>query len=309
VTMRRARAAAASRARARWAARLRVGLLLAAVAAAAGVVALHTARARAAEGILDVGEGLLTHLGPHRRDPPRELVLNGLVLHVASGSIERPAAAVIDGFSMRCRERGPRLDRDLMRRGAPGRALAAALPRSLLDATLRVQSPGRAAAVCLHTSRVGFEELGVRLQRFADTGDVADLGDLSFVYAEQHAQRTTYVVLESTGSVPLREMFPESGDAPGRDLSGLPRPEGARRVLSAWQADARPMLAAYAVEASPAAAARRYGGTLQRAGLSLHARGGDGRAPWLVASAGERAWLASFRPTSTGTQVAITQLD
>lgn len=288
----------------------RVACLLATLQLPLATVGLSAAGAHASEQVLDVGGDMLHLLGRHRRDPPRALMLNGVTLGFASGTSDAPLPAVIDGFALRCREVGPRLRRLLEPLGAAGRSLAAALPRSALDATARTETTTRAAVACLDTGgrALSLRELARRLERFARLGDLAAVGDLRFLYAETHGGRTTYVMLHTAGAVPLHVMFPDAGDAPGRDVPGLPRPAGSRRVLSAWQRDARPMLAVFATAGAPDAAAARYDAQLAREGGALTRGRDDHGTPWLIARLAAHSWLVTFTGDAEGTRVAVTPL-
>jgi hypothetical protein len=83
--------------------------------------------------------------------------------------------------------------------------------------------------------RQGVEGLLARLTAFAESGDLARVGGLRYVYARATDEGTHFLVFHTDESLNIYEMFPQTGDAPGRDVPGLPRPEGARRFMSAWE--------------------------------------------------------------------------
>ena len=54
-----------------------------------------------------------------------------------------------------------------------------------------------------------------------------------YVYAQPGAERTQVVRFWTDGPLDLEALLPEAGDAPGSDAPDVPRPPGARRILSA----------------------------------------------------------------------------
>jgi hypothetical protein len=73
---------------------------------------------------------------------------------------------------------------------------------------------------------------GVR--EFAHTGDLAAVGEFRYVFVRRSTLDGTDVAgLRTVGRFDLRNMLLFDGDAPGRDLDGVPRPPGSRRILSA----------------------------------------------------------------------------
>jgi hypothetical protein len=86
------------------------------------------------------------------------------------------------------------------------------------------------------------EALGQRFARFAQTGNLQEIGGLRYAYARRPAdgsgQRTFVLTMWADSGFDLRRVLPlGSADAEGRDMPGVPRPRGAQRILSAWEAD------------------------------------------------------------------------
>jgi hypothetical protein len=58
---------------------------------------------------------------------------------------------------------------------------------------------------------------------------------MRYIYAEESEGTTLFVAFWTEGEFKVLDMFPPEGDAPGRDIDGVPRPPHARRILSAWE--------------------------------------------------------------------------
>jgi hypothetical protein len=73
-----------------------------------------------------------------------------------------------------------------------------------------------------------------RLTEFADTGDLGKIGDLRYVVARRTVGGSHVVAAWTKGTFPVGKMFPSEGDAPGDDVAGAVRPDGTRRLFSAY---------------------------------------------------------------------------
>jgi hypothetical protein len=275
------------------------------VAAALGVLSVAwlawTARAKAREGLRSAGELMLRYAGAEHIDAPRELVVNGLALHVLSGVSAKPLGTVLDLFEARCKQVGGGFDREiatlLQRQGA------APLPERIMrGGTLREDDEHNGYLACLDlgTDQLGASELIARLQAFAESGDIANVGDLRFVWARRDREQTSYVALWSEGPLPLPVAFPEEGDAPGVDLPSLPRPERSVRLLSAWQRDAAPSLVSYRSETTLDELETSYLRQLASLGLSVRAGDRQDGVRWLRVEAAEQTLLAVLSQDERG---------
>jgi hypothetical protein len=250
------------------AAMARLGCMLAALCTLAILALGLDARARAHELMQDAGSVMLGYADTDHFDPARTLVLNGTPLHLRSGSTADSVSALLDIFHQRCK----RVGAGLGQLAAPG-ALSAreALHVPALDGVLRLNDErgGYVACLDLRASSLTITELRARVRAFIATGDAGAVGDVRLLWARRQGQHTSYVALWSEGRLPLQEMFPTSGDAPGRDAPDLPRPRGARRTLSAWQQDAQPLLVSYGLPEAVTAVAPRYRAELAALGFRV----------------------------------------
>lgn len=194
------------------------------------VLGLQTARAtleaRAlgwAEAVLDVPERWLSA-------EPRDVVFNGAVVRIATGRSALALPALLDRLQASCGSR-------------------AAIPSQagLREGVLRIEGASRGLVACfdLGTERPSAEALLARLARACETGDLAQIGPLRVVRAEARRDGTFFVLAASMGALPLAQLFPQVGDAPGSDLPHVGRPLRARRLLTVWQQEGEPTLRAY----------------------------------------------------------------
>lgn len=71
-----------------------------------------------------------------------------------------------------------------------------------------------------------------RLLELGKTQNLRSLGQLRYAMVQRTADTTTLKVLWTEGDMKFNELFPKTGDAPGRDLPSLPRPPDSQRILS-----------------------------------------------------------------------------
>ncbi len=268
----------------------RVAALVVAIGALYAAWTIGRVRAQGHERMLALGEGL-SRLTPEAG--PRVVEINGARVRVSSVLTDAPLERVIDGAYASCLE-------------APRDAAALAAPRdaeapSWLDPVTRWQEDGEGFVGCLG-ARAGSD----RWEVFARSFDLEDVGGFRYAYAREGRgpdgrPRTRVIAVRSEGPFALEAMFPREGDAPGFDLDGVPRPDGARRVLSVREPDVGRALTVHRAPPGRSLIAGSRAG-LERAGWrvrdvqgTLHAdRGADA----LVVSFGEDArgtWATAVR--------------
>lgn len=271
----------------------RAGLvLLVAVfgAVLAGGWAYHGARAQVSESLWDLGSQMMRYAESRNQDAPRDLVLNGQVIRLSSGTADRSTREVLDFFEARCAEVDGNLGEELaaLRRDHPE-----AFPASASATPVLREDDGRQGYVaCMELDpEMTTAELTRRLARFGETGDVADIGEMRFVFVEGSGERTHFVAMWTNGSFNLNRMFPEEGDAPGQDADGIPRPPRSRRVLSSWERGEPYSISVYETRDDEADLERFYRRELARGGwtvLATDARAAGDAPRTLVAERGER---------------------
>ncbi len=256
----------------------------------------HQARAQVGEGLMDLGAQMMRFADSRRQDAPRDLMLNGQRLRFSSGTADRPAREVLDFFEARCADADGGLSEQVeaLREQRPD---AFEGERSS-SPVLREGNDRQGYVACLDFGQsIGVTELAERLVRFGETSDVADVGEMRFVFAEQNERGAThFVAMWATGSFDLDRMFPEQGDVPGRDVAGVVRPSESRRTLSSWEQGEPYTLTVYETREDEGTLERFYRGALGRAGWTvLDPARRDPAAPRLVvAEQGDRMLTVLF---------------
>jgi hypothetical protein len=274
----------------------------------------HQARAQIAESFFGLGEQMMRYADARRQDAPRDLVLNGQTLRFSSGTANRSVTEVLDTFEARCGA----VDGALEDQVAQLRADHPEVDAGELEESpvLREQHGGEGFVACLDLGAepVSAQELAERVARFGQTGDVAAIGDMRYVFAEEYAiegrTRTHFVAMWTNGAFDLDRMFPAEGDAPGVDLEDVARPPRARRTLSGFERGQPYTMTVYASRESEAALESHFRRTLPARGWTLvepeRAPGPD--APrMLMAERGRRMLtvILSPDPEQGGTHAAL----
>jgi hypothetical protein len=243
----------------------RVAAYLTVVGLVSGLVGSRVAHAKATDAAMDIGEKLTAlDLG----DGARELVLNGEHVRIATAQTAMPLHAVLDRLQAGCENDADGLATDLA-------DLSAALERKN-DAKghagiglLRDERAGRGVVTCFATGEdSSMDAVRVRLGRFLQTHDLADVGRLRYMAARSLPEGGTLVVSTWTeGSLSLDALFPATGDAKGSDPSFAPRPAG-RRLLSVQTPPAPYGLFVYAIaNEAPDRVLARYEDDLTKRGF------------------------------------------
>jgi hypothetical protein len=99
-----------------------------------------------------------------------------------------------------------------------------------------------------------------RLQQFARTGDLSNVGKLRYVHARQTGEGRSHVVTAWTdGTFDVSALMPKNGeDTPGADSMFLPRPDSAVRILTADVQGVPYALRLYDAAGAPADVLARY---------------------------------------------------
>jgi hypothetical protein len=270
----------------------------AALVSIAGYGSLRVARAEVRERLRGFGAELASWQSARPHSASRRLSVNGLELGLLTLSTSESVSEVLDRFHARCRERA-------------GFAVPEALKSELtspLDGTFREESEEEGLIACLDTERpLAFEELSERLRAFGKSGDLAAIGELRYAFARREGSRTTIVALWTEGAAKLFELFPKSGDAPGRDPRDVPRPPGSRRLLSGIEHGMPYSLTIYQAETQSKEELRRwYAEVLAEAGWNAFARRTDGP---LMVQKGERTLSIDVGHAKNGqTVVSVAEL-
>ena len=222
----------------------RLSVFAAAVATGALLVGGERDPAPVRSPLRDLGAGLaeLAAASVAPAGAPRVLELNGARLHFATATRPERLAAVLGEAEAGCDEAGERLRED-----DGGRGFVACAARLTVEERAAIDEPG--------APEIALGQPGFR-----------------YVYA-QAGERTLVVRFWTDRPLDLDRMFPVTGDAPGGDVAGMPRPPGARRFLSARELGAPQALTIYVdSSAEPAALERWYRAQLGAQGWAPLAR-------------------------------------
>lgn len=251
----------------------------------------HRAWARTEHVLGDFGRHLMKYADAAHQTEPSELLLNGASFFFSTGASESSVHDVLEHFHAACLKRGPQLHTlwqdpklppDLLKKAE------AARETGILDGVVRVEGEETGVVACLDTGGEALDSLTLirRIQGFVETGDASVVGDLRYVMVEKgQVHETTFVTAWTDGPLNLREMFPPEGDAPGMDIPDLPRPEGARRVLSSFQRDGDDLVTLYKAPLSTEDLHGFYVSALKKRGFSIDG-GADQEGKFIIAHRG-----------------------
>lgn len=242
----------------------------------AGVLALVAGRlawAQAKKAALETGGELVRLTEAGNLSGVYRLDMNGERVNVSSASSDQSPKALLDAFEKACQTHADGLAVDFAN-------LHPAITGTPLHATgfpgagiLRNGDETGGVVACFAMgAAVGEAEAYKRVAAFAESGDLGKIGQVRYVTARRTASGTTHVVaLWTEGSLDVKKMFPEAGDAPGTDPKDVPRPPNARRLFTAF-ADGTPYaVRVYESTSSPEAVLAQYDQLLPKLGWAPNA--------------------------------------
>ncbi|MET0387051.1 MAG: hypothetical protein ABW321_13880, partial [Polyangiales bacterium] len=245
---------------ARW---LRLGALFLVLAVGSTCWLLHRASANASERALAAGRQL-----EQFRDLANgmsTLRVNGQRVTLSSMSSEQSVGDVLDRFGALCSRDSGGIDAELQQLVAAGKRLPSGLDPKRFGILRSEPSAREGVSACFaREGSAGLSDFAARLMRTVETGDFGEMGQLRYVFARRRegATSTHVITVWSQGAIPLAEMFPATGDAPGRDLFDGARPAGSRRVVAAELEGSDHQVAIYETQHVAEAALAGFAGPL-----------------------------------------------
>ena len=226
----------------------RVGALLTVLFGGLFLFVGHRAKADIHEVMLGFGAQMMRYDGAERQGAPRQIYMNGERMMLATAATTHSLDDVLGYYERRCMARDGNLEQELLRQSGANLAGAPAVDERLVDATIRHETGGRGYVACIDMGEgaISIPELTERVTAFADTGNLAEVGHLRYVYVTDEITKRHIVTFWTEGSFNIGKIVPSTGDAPGRDVDALPRPAGSRRLLSAWEDGQPQSLTVYA---------------------------------------------------------------
>lgn len=250
---------------------LRASALAALIAAGALLWIGHRVHARSERFLIELGDHMMQYAGARHQTEAQPLSINGASFFLRIGSVDADVGELLDHFHAKCLDRNGRLHAQWAN-VAERRKIELPSQISGLDGVFRGEANDAGVVACFETGRdvLPPELLLARARRALQTGDLSALGDIRYVYVKRGASSSLFVALWSEGAVNFRAMFPARGDAPGRDLDGVPRPSGSTRILATEAKQGDAAFNVYRSSAKPAAElTREYSDTLRRAGFAI----------------------------------------
>jgi hypothetical protein len=226
------------------------------VAAGFGVVLVHSAYARAADVGLDLGDELRHmeegHLSGDVSGEVYQLAVNGQSFQSNNQATSRPLHALLDYFQEQCSTNGDGLADGLEHLTSTLRDLpkVSGHPGFMI---LRKEAEDRGFIFCMGTDHeLTMGEKISKMRQVAATGDLGQIGDIRYVSIMSDPGGSTVASLWTHGTLNIGAMFPRGADAPGEDIGAVPRPDGARRILTGSVIGAPFGVNAYEVPGAPA---------------------------------------------------------
>lgn len=240
--------------------RFQVICYMALLSALCSGIALRRASAEVSHRALAIGRELQSVID--MASETTTVRLNGREFRVTALDSTRDLDTLMGDFAALCPSQGADLAADLARSfPRPG------LTRSGLDLpVVRFGTGASEAASFCFGGTDSLQQVADRAARFVKTGKVGDIGQLRYLYAKKRPHGITGLLVTSQDELPLFEMFPSAGDAPGEDVAPV-RPPGTRRHFSALARGYG--LSSYVSTSAPQAALADYARALQRAGMQL----------------------------------------
>lgn len=244
---------------------LELALYLCVVGVLATCFIVHRAAAELGERSMGIGRGLENFAGLAGR--VTALSFNGASFSVSTKVVDEAVEQVLERFVARCNEDTGRLSADLERELLPSTGLSASLLQRMLVMRDALDD-GTATSVCLGgLGEGGLSGLSARVQAFAKSGDVSELGQLRYTFMRGVGKRTHVILVSAEGPLQLGELFPsDARDVTGPEVVPGVRPAHASRILAAAAAGTPHVMNAFRVKGEPAAAMSDYGSQLEAIG-------------------------------------------
>lgn len=216
---------------------LRLSTYFAVLAVVGLIVAVRLAYGHAKKVAMTTGEDLLRLTEDGSIGDGYKLRLNGELVMISSATTTMTSDEVLDRFQGECVQAADGMAEEFIHlRDAldvSRKPLNAGWPG--IGVTRQSSEKGGFLACFATGKRVDEAEAYRRVADFARGGDVGAVGSVRYVAVQALPTGGAHVVaLWTDGSFPLQVMFPEQGDAPGTDVPNAVRPDGSRRVFSAY---------------------------------------------------------------------------
>ncbi len=239
-----------------------------AVAAGLGFFTLHNAAADFREQGLKIGQNLeeLTDL----MGETTEVRINQQSIYMSTAQSDESVKVVLDRFQANC-DSHPGAMKDLLDDVVAKKALAGKDVSGLT--THREDSPNQESGTVLCMSgdagKVGWKDA---FRAFQQSGDLSEIGNLRYVYAQKtKSGQTSIRTVWTDGHFNFYAVMPQDTnvDAPGSDAASVPRPDNSRRMFTAEAANNQYAARYYQSSDAPADALSAYDGKMKKLGWEM----------------------------------------
>jgi len=293
---------------------VRISAYFAFVAVVLALVAGRLAWAQAKKAALETGGELVKLTQAGNLNGVYRLRMNGEQVDVASASSDQSVKSILDGFEKACQTH------------ADGMAVDFANLRPAISAGAVLHTTGWPGAGVLRNGNdeggvvacfamgaaVGETEAYKRVAAFAESGDLGKIGQIRYVTARRLSGVTHVVALWTEGSLDVKKMFPETGDAPGSDPKDVPRPPNGRRLFTAFAEGVPYAVRVYEAGASPDAVLAQYDQLLPKLGWAPNAdvakEASQNKLATRAFSRGGIDLLLSVSADKTGSTVSVVEM-
>ncbi len=222
---------------------LRFALFIAVLSAIASLCLLRQARAAVDEAMLGFGSALMEYPGTNG-EAVRRLHLNGARVYFRTQTVEAPSHAVLSHYERLCDGPDPLLG-------------------SIATTTVRDAQRGYVACLDIGDQPLSLEGLVSRFVRFSRTGDLHELGQARYAYAQpiegSGDSRTFLLTMWTTTDFNLYDILPSEGrDAGGGDPPQVSRPPNSQRILSSSEVGHSSAVAVFFARASSPSTVERF---------------------------------------------------
>lgn len=201
-----------------------------------GGLAFRTARADVGESTLSLGRDLLPL--SDLVESGKQVLINGESVFVSSTIVSDSVSDVLDRFEAHCLDNvgviGDAWGKlaDLSAKGTGTSETDRARWRKL--GTVRAGNRREGSVICLARGEHSPPDLVTALGEFKRTQDLGSIGKLRYVYATKQPTGTQVLAAWTESHFHFNAIAVDgTEDAPGVDSNAIPRPEHARRLLSA----------------------------------------------------------------------------
>jgi hypothetical protein len=211
----------------------RLTTFLVCLAAIGSSLYVHRVHSQMGEQLVSAGELMMRYDNAERQDHTRVMEVNGQTIQFSSGVTTDSVDQILDNFESICQTHDGQVMEQFAR--SPEHVLGHAA--RTFDPVMRYGGANGGVVVCLDMGEeeVSLSELRRRIDRFEATTDVHEIGNIRYVYVQgtDDPEIRHFITVWTNGPFRLGNMVADGADAPGTDLADVPRPPGARRVMSA----------------------------------------------------------------------------